>query len=382
MSMSHNLWLEYPIAAGVEAYRDEENTFGAIADSWVPVDNFINSSTVFNDSEVENALKDGHHPRIYIQSRGHGISMAPNHDICLNAGNRLGVDRWDQRGFPHSWERGDDFEGTGIVYYLGKGAGDSIRDPLNSNKLIDSEEGRQGGPADDHQNRWAKYQLAKIKELWKRRTSADQQQTYENDEHGLQAFHGLGNKAHPPWTMPASRVCPYDLDDMVSEPGEIFLDPLSAFPKHFNFEDAENATLRDDPLLTGEKYDVDPRVIHPIIIGNEEIPAWAVSIASAFILDSSGSMAWDNKIDCARLGVEGAIRALSSYDFASISHFSNTSNTPTGLEIISVSNLKGATNTDDKFSALSKISPGGGTCIGKGLLEGWNQLEESRPTST
>jgi len=72
---------------------------------------------------AEDFINNGYHPRIYIQSRGHGIFMDEDNNWCLNTGNAMNIDRWDEEGFPKS----TDYTGTGIVYYCSsKDKGDII----------------------------------------------------------------------------------------------------------------------------------------------------------------------------------------------------------------------------------------------------------------
>ncbi len=412
MSMSHNLWLEYPIAARVKAIKDELKyapkfdsnilnpikidltNFEKITDSWIHLDNFINQSTTFNDTEVEKALKDGHHPRVYIQSRGHGIFMDKNADVCLNAGNKLRIDRWDQVGFPHSFDWGkESFKGTGIVYYCNANPlekGDVIYDFLEGKFSIDSGKGQKGA-ADSYQDRWAKYQLISIEDaLWNKKLKMQDRMffPYIKDGNALDAFYGTkrgDNKAHPPWSMPASSVCPPGLPffDDISEPGEIFKNPLTAYPKHFDFEGANIPPLED------EKY-IDNPFLSPSHgsgsagggFGGGGGGSWGGDLncanvisdtlrpqATAIVFDHSGSMQVEKKIDYAREAAVAYEKKMEIDDLISVSIFSDRGSTPQGLEI----QRKGQIGAD-WFSRMLANQPNGRTNIGDGLSKGLHQL--------
>ncbi|MEE4355185.1 MAG: dockerin type I repeat-containing protein [Desulfococcaceae bacterium] len=227
LSMSHNVWLEYP----VEAYLTPINLDGR-KDAGV---------TFIKNKSAVNFVNNGYYPRIFIQSRGHGIFMDENSNPCLNAGNAMGINRWDETGFPSALGF---YYGTGLVYYADRNnEGYSFSNIWD--KLIDSG-GEQSGPADNYPLRWVNYQLTSIDQLWEKRTwitenKIGKEWMYTDDKNGFDAFYGPSpgdNEAHPPWSMPSKRVgidvvgfCPPD--GTVSLPGEIFYDPLSAYPKHF-----------------------------------------------------------------------------------------------------------------------------------------------------
>ena len=242
MSMSHNVWLEYPIDANVTALnRDGRDDDGV---------------TFIHNKSATDFVTNGHHPRVFIQSRGHGIFMDENGDECLNAGNAMEINRWDINGFPSALEQ---YKGTGIVYYCSlNDEGDIISNIWD--KIINSG-GLQPGPADNYPGRWAKYQLLPITNLWTKRswkvaTHIDESRwMFTLDDNMLDAFFGPSpgnNEAHPPWSMPAYSSCgcgiiPGIPCNNISEPGELLYDPLSAIPKHFDGFD-----------FSGERYVYNP----------------------------------------------------------------------------------------------------------------------------
>ena len=112
MTMSHNVWVEYPIEPSIEALN--KNGFD---------DPNCNGVTYIHNSNLPEFINNGHHPRIYVQSKGHGIFMDANSDPCLTAGgsnpdslfhpNESPIDNWDEEGFPSMLG----YNGTGVVYY-------------------------------------------------------------------------------------------------------------------------------------------------------------------------------------------------------------------------------------------------------------------------
>ena len=250
MTMSHNLWLEYTIDNHIESlnnngikngvsYKDTLKTDG------VPVEDFV---------------QNGKHPRLYIQSRGHGTFMDANSDNCLNAGNENGIHDWDITGFPSD---SGEFKGTGIVYFCSKRKnGDFFS---HESHLIDSGNDQFNSP-DAYPEKWIKYELHPLSELWDRRSfkvNNSLEQPWMYAEHS-DAFYGekhdedlglnLGvNKANPPWSMPDGSynlVCHFE--DGIGQIGQIYADPLNAFPRHFRDSDTSSHNYIEN--LSNEKY--------------------------------------------------------------------------------------------------------------------------------
>ena len=232
MSMSHNVWLEYPIDSNLLNENPENDIEDGVS--------FIPNKT------SENFIANAHHPRVYIQSRGHGVFMDTNDNACLNFGNAMNINDWDKTGFPHhslSLLGLVYYSGTGIAYYCDSGNnGAKISEVI----VIDSGNDNTSGPVDNYPQSWTPYELKSIKtELWDRKSwvvqnnigkpwmYADNSTTFYSSD--------PTNHARPPWSMPAFATCeskPTEIigigREEISEFGEIFTDPLSAFPKHFN----------------------------------------------------------------------------------------------------------------------------------------------------
>jgi pimeloyl-ACP methyl ester carboxylesterase len=252
MSMSHNVWLEYvkPGVDGVTSRHylgDERGNSSGVQ---------FEDEVIFDDpTSTKEIIPDGYHPKVYIQSKGHGIFMDADSDYCLNYGATDPatpqsdpipsiIDHWDSLGFPGE----DGFTGTGVVYYCSyQNDGETVTD-IN-NKIIDS--GELDDPPDAYTERWIKYQLLPMSELWNKRfwiaeNRSGNDETFATDDGGYEAFYGDGwtfeqNAAHPPWSIPAKRIKEPDTGEplcpprgSISIPGEIFFDPLFAFPQHFN----------------------------------------------------------------------------------------------------------------------------------------------------
>ena len=225
MTMAHNAWIEYPIDTSVTPINYDGT-----------LDQAGNGVTFIQNKEVSDFISNGYHPRIYIQSRGHGVFMDADSNPWLQAGNSMGIDNWDIWGFP----RLSEYHGTGLVYYCSNdnegetiyNIGDKL---INSNPL---EPGSHPGSPDGYGNRWVKYELRPMSELWnKRHWQVDNQISekwmYVIDENELLAFFGPSpgnNEAHPPWTMPDYPTYIDPLNHFnISSPGAIFYDPLNAF---------------------------------------------------------------------------------------------------------------------------------------------------------
>jgi hypothetical protein len=226
MSMAHNAWVEYSIEPSITA-KNYDGTADENGDG----------VTFIQNKSVPEFISNGYHPRIYVQSRGHGVFMDADSNLELQLGNSMGIDNWNLTGFPKLL----DYNGTGLVYYCGNDdQGETIYNIWD--KLIDSGGDHAGSP-DIYGNRWIKYELKPISELWdKREWKKDNQSGYEwmfvLKENGRTAFYGPtpgNNEAHPPWSMPDYPTYddPFNQNDITS-PGAIFYDPLTAFKQHFN----------------------------------------------------------------------------------------------------------------------------------------------------
>jgi hypothetical protein len=226
ISMAHNAWVEYPIEPSVTASNYDGTT-----------DPNGDGVTFIQNKSVPDFISNGDHPRIYVQSRGHGVFMDADSNMYLQFGNAMGIDNWNLTGFPKLL----DYNGTGLVYYCGS---DDQGETLYNigDKLIDSGGDHDGSP-DIYGSRWLKYELKPMSELWdKREWKKDNQSGYEwmfvVAETGRTAFFGPSpgnNEAHPPWSMPDYPTYddPFNQHDITS-PGSIFYDPLTAFKQHFN----------------------------------------------------------------------------------------------------------------------------------------------------
>ncbi len=91
--------------------------------------------------------------------------------------------------------------------------------------------------------------------------------------------------------------------------------------------------------------------------------------ATAIVLDHSGSMNEERKIDYARQAAFAYATNMEGDDLISVSLFSNTANTPAGLELQSKSDISA-----QWISNLVGTNPSGGTNIGAGLTKGLEQL--------
>ena len=237
MSMSHNVWIEYPIDQDLSAINYDGTT-----------DQNSDGVTFIQNSSIEEFISGGHHPRIYIQSKGHGIFMDANSDVCLTAGgsnpdnwqlpDESPVDNWNLKGFPGS----SGYTGTGLVYYhSSENNGDTITNLYE--KIIDTGADHPLG-ADAYQERWTKYRILPISDLWEKRYwRVDNNNGYEwmfiGNQSIYEAFYGPDpgkNEARPPWAMPDYRInlCPTNLNSHISIPGEVFYDPIKAFKLHFD----------------------------------------------------------------------------------------------------------------------------------------------------
>lgn len=361
MSMSHNVWLEYPIEKSVIAKHGDKDIFSKTGVSYFkPI------------KIITDFVHNGHHSRVYIQSRGHGVFLDKNGDLCLNAGNKMGINHWDKTGFPRRLEQ---YNGTGIVYYCSASdKGDVIARAWD--KLIDSGKSHHG-PADNYQDRWVKYQLTPLESLWEKRVWTEQNKISQHKtyikENGSEAFYGPkygSNEAHPPWSMPAYATCgcgkiPGTYCKNISDPGEILFNPLSAYLKHFNFD------YSIIPKLINEKYLYNPYNTKPVVNTNcsnikSDTPK---PLATAIVFDHSGSMANERKIDYAREATFTFSPHMKQDDLLSVSIFSNDADTPAGLELKKRADILPALH-----SILPTIAPNGQTNIGAGLERGLEQL--------
>jgi len=105
----------------------------------------------------------------------------------------------------------------------------------------------------------------------------------------------------------------------------------------------------------------------------ENVEINLTNISVSLIIDRSGSMKDDNKLSKAVQAAKAFTMAMSDLDWISISSFSNDGNTE--LQLSSITNVK-----DEIDSKLSLIKASGGTNIGKGLREGFEQLSRSNNT--
>ena len=92
-----------------------------------------------------------------------------------------------------------------------------------------------------------------------------------------------------------------------------------------------------------------------------------------WVLDVSGSMAWDGRIDPLKSEFIGAVRSLSSYsDFGAIAFSSNMIQFDMRCAEASPARKVAA------FDWIIKIQPHGGTCLAVAVIEGLKTLRQSR----
>ncbi len=119
-----------------------------------------------------------------------------------------------------------------------------------------------------------------------------------------------------------------------------------------NHDEDSDDTLPDTIQFFGQSYDGD---------------------AFFWVLDVSGSMAWDGRIDTLKSEFIGAVRSLSSYsDFGAIAFSSNM------VHFDMQCSAAKHTRKVAAFDWIIKLQPQGGTCLAVAVIEGLQTLRQSR----